>query len=353
MPRCRVRDLPWFLLAFVAGQLVLGTAVEHALPDVRDPEYAVKEDRLRQRRREKPDHALVVMLGSSRASLGLRAALLSELLDSRGVLVFNAALSGGGPVLELVCLRRLLAAGLRPDLLLVEVVPFHFNQPAGLALEERVLNGVRLRQSELAGLRGYWQEPERQERQWWKGRLLPALLQPTELREAFGLDTVGADSDDPHQRIDSHGWHPRYPGPSPERQRVAAAQALRQYAPFTGTFRLASRPVQALADLLAACRSEGIPVQLLLMPEGSAVRGLYSPEVRDGIDRFLAEFCETWQVPLVDARGWAADEWFWDGHHLLPAGAWIWTLRLGGDVLLPLVPELHRHEYQERVTLRR
>jgi hypothetical protein len=340
MSRRVVRDLLWFLLAFVVVQLGLAVAVEHRWPDVRDPEYTFKEDRLRRLRSAKPDHALILMLGSSRGSVGFRAALLSELFDSYGVTVFNAALSGGGPVLDLVGLRRLLAAGLRPDLLLVEVVPLHFNQPDRLGLEERTLNGARLRQAELAALRPYWQEPERHDRQWWKTRLLPGLLQSAELRDHFALDacTSGANSDEPGRLIDSHGWHACYPGLDPPRQRVATEQALRQYEPYARSFCLAARPVQALTDLLTACRSEDIPVILVLMPEAAVFRNLYSPEVRAGLDRFLNDFGRQWQVPIVDARTWAVDADFWDSHHLLPPGAWKVTLRLGGDVLLPLLP---------------
>lgn len=340
MLRHPARDLLWFLLAFVAGQLGLALAVEHALPDVRDPEYTLKEERLRRLRRDKPDHKLVVMLGSSRGSLGFRAALLSELLDRDRVLVFNAALSGGGPVLDLVCLRRLLAAGLRPDLLFIDVVPLHFNQPDGLALEERILNGNRLRHSELAAMRPYWDEPGRHDRQWWKARLLPGVLQQAELREYVGLDELSleAPSDALDRLIDSHGWYPRYPGPDPPRQQAATAAALRQYAPFATAFRLAPRPVQALNDLLAACHSERIPVVLVVMPEAPAFRSLYSAEVRAGVDAFLQSVGREWRVPVVDARDWSPDEEFWDGHHLLPPAAWKVTLRLGGDVLLPLLP---------------
>src|SRR5262245_50712176 len=126
------RDLLWFVVAFALIQLGLAWSVEHCLPDVRDPEYTAKEERLRTLRAARPDDALILMLGSSRASMGLRAAELSR----DGALVFNAALSGGGPMLELVCLRRLLAVGIKPDLLLVEFVPYHFNQPDEASLEE-------------------------------------------------------------------------------------------------------------------------------------------------------------------------------------------------------------------------
>ncbi len=328
------RELLCFLFAFIAVQLCLAVAVEHWLPDVRDAEYALKEERLRALRTVKPRDDLLVLLGSSRGSMGLQAGALNQAFEGRGHLVFNAALSGGGPVLDLICLRRLLAAGLRPDFVLIEVVPLHFNQADGTVLEERVLNGSRLRRSELTSIQPYWDDPMRQQWQWWKARLLPAFLQHAELREHLGIDTTqpGGASDDPRRFLDRFGWYPRYLGPDPPRQRLATAQALAQYAPYTRRFRPAPRPLQALNDLLAACRSEGVAVGLLMMPEATAFRRLYCKEVHDGIDHMLETVGRDWHVPLIDARTWVADAEFWDGHHLLPTGAAIFTQRLAGEL---------------------
>ena len=45
-------------------------------------------------------------------------------------MLFNFGMVGAGPLVELVVLRRLLAEGVRPDLLLVEVLPPLFNRRA-------------------------------------------------------------------------------------------------------------------------------------------------------------------------------------------------------------------------------
>jgi hypothetical protein len=332
----RVRlDLLWALLGFAVLQLVLAVLVEHCLPDVRDPEWTAKLSRLRARRAEQPNATLVLMLGSSRASMGFRAADLGK-----DVLACNAALSGAGPLLELICLRRLLAAGIRPDLLLVEVVPYHFNQPAERTLEELTLNGSRLRQSEVRFSRPYLDGSDRVSRQWWKARLLPGVLQRAELRNHLALDTFEpwANSDDGLRFMDAHGWHPRFLEADPQPQRAAHEQAQAKYTEYCRTFRRAERPAQALADLLAICRQEGIAVRLVLMPEDTTFRELPSPEARAGTEQLLAEISRTGHAPVIDARAWVRDEDFWDGHHLLPAGATEFTRRLGEMLLFPFPP---------------
>src|SRR5690242_12739591 len=81
---------------FLAGQLALGLAVERWLPGVRDPEYAAKVERLRARRAEAPGRPLVLVLGSSRVQMGLRAGTVAAEGGGRPALVFNFGTSGTG-----------------------------------------------------------------------------------------------------------------------------------------------------------------------------------------------------------------------------------------------------------------
>src|SRR5262245_12646274 len=55
--------LLWGLLLFAGVQLGLAVAMESWRPECRDPEYATKCRRLRQRLREEPSRPLVVVLG--------------------------------------------------------------------------------------------------------------------------------------------------------------------------------------------------------------------------------------------------------------------------------------------------
>src|SRR5689334_21204732 len=165
MLRCRqrARRRPWQVFCWAALffgclQVGIGLALETWLTEVRDPEYALKERQLRARRAEAPGRPLVVMLGSSRTLLGLQAGRLGE--DGSAV-VYNFGAVGCGPALEGVYLRRLLAAGVRPDLLLVEVLPAALNRAGDHSLEEGWLSAARLGPAEVARLRSYHSHPAR------------------------------------------------------------------------------------------------------------------------------------------------------------------------------------------------
>jgi hypothetical protein len=336
-------DLFWFVLAVASAELGLAVAVESYLPKVRDPEYALKEERLKACRAAAPDHSLVLMLGSSRATTGFRAGVLGAILRDCRITVFNGALTGSGPMMESVCLRRLLASGIRPDLVFVEVVPLHFNQPDdGPPLEERILRGARLTHAEVSFLRPYCQESGYLEGQWRNARLLACARHRAELRDWLALDAFKswAKHDDPLRRMDDHGWHPQEDDSSPADWRQATDRTCRRYAPFVRRFRLADQPARALAELLALCRREAIPVRLVLMPESSQFRSLYAPDVRAGIDEFLARLSRECQAPLIDGRDWVPDDEFRDGHHLRLPGAGTFTRRFWEEVLIPLVPTL-------------
>jgi hypothetical protein len=323
--------------AFLLGQLALGLAVERWLPAARDPEYAARAERLRARRAEAPGRPLVLVLGSSRVQLGLRAGALGADPDGRPTLVFNFGMPGAGAFLQAVCLRRLLAEGVRPDLLVLEVLPPMLNQPGPLPLEELWLSAARLRSSEAAFLRRYANDPSRSLRQWLKARGLPCVWYQASLHDLIAPEagTIGSVPERVRRTMDPYGWSP-YPTEdvAPERRRWLTDYAGLQYASALGEFRLAERPARALADTLALCRHEGIPVALLLMPEGPAFRARYTPSMRAGIDAHL----RTLGVPLIDARDWlATDDAFLDSHHLLPRGAAAFTERFGREALGPLL----------------
>jgi hypothetical protein len=320
------RVLGWAVLFFAVLQAGLGVSLDRWLPGVRDPEYARKERQLRHRRDEAPGRPLVVMLGSSRTLLGLQAGRLGE-----GAVVYNFGVVGCGPVLEGVYLRRLLAAGVRPDLLLVEVLPAAFNRSAGHPLEEGWLNGRRLGPDEVAGLWPYHSHPGRLLGQWCQARGLPCVGYQAGLRGLLGLDR-------PALAWDAHGWL-AYPltGPKPAARRRLTDAARRQYEDSLGEFRLAEGPARALDDLLDRCRREGIPAALVLMPESAEFRGFYAPGLHAGLTDYLAGVSREKGVPLIDAGSWVGDAGFWDGHHLLPEGAAEFTDRFGREALPPLL----------------
>src|SRR5439155_5783078 len=122
--RCRA-VLAWGLFFYVAFQLGLIVITDYWLPVLRDPEYGFKLARLRQRLAEEPDRELILVLGSSRAGYGFRPEVVPawQAPAAEAPIIFNFALTGSGPILELLCLRRLLADGIQPNRVIIEVLP--------------------------------------------------------------------------------------------------------------------------------------------------------------------------------------------------------------------------------------
>src|SRR5262245_9114159 len=89
--------LLWGLALFLAGQVVFFLSLDLWRPNLRDPEYAFRRDRLvEQLQRRSPGQPFVLALGSSRVAMGLRPEAIAQQPD--GPLVFNFGMIGSGPV---------------------------------------------------------------------------------------------------------------------------------------------------------------------------------------------------------------------------------------------------------------
>jgi hypothetical protein len=318
--------LLWSLAGFVVVQLVLGILIDQAWPAVRDPEYANKLRQFRELRAEEPDAPLVVALGSSRTLLGLQAANLRLTAAGRPALVYNFARPGCGPVLQLLTLRRLLADGVRPGRALVEVMPAFLNRRQGRLLEEKDLDGAVLQAPELVRACRFANQPWLLVKNWALGRALPCYRYGVELEQELPIET-------PRTGVDpNRGWRPHHTEVTPEERNFYTDLAKNQYDDKLTDFHLAAKPVQALHELLALCRRNGIEVAFVVTPEGTPFRALYDSAALPVIDAFLADLRRDWRAPVIDARDWIADEEFFDAHHLLPSGAQHFTDRLGTEL---------------------
>jgi hypothetical protein len=323
------------LIGFAVCQLALAVAVDCWLDAVRDPEFAYKLQRLQALRAEAPDRPLVLVLGTSRTNLGLHADLLSK--SDRDPLVFNFGIAGAGPLTQAVTLRRLLDAGIRPDLLYLEIMPALLSERLGGPVEESLLDTARLRWDEVGRSWPNWRSVRRCLGNWALGRLLPVYRHQAELRELVDNLLVGQPRLTPPAAISAHGWWPHYLRISPEEQQVMTDLARRQYAEALAQPQLAPEPLKALEELLELCRREQLAVALVLMPEGSDFRALHQPQARAPFEALLRRLEQDWQVPIVDARCWVQDSGFWDTHHLLPTGARAFTRRFGRESIRPLL----------------
>ena len=327
------RTLLWAAAGWVFAQLALAAAIELVLPEVRDPEYAVRERRLLARLAG-GEPRLWLMLGSSRTQLGLQAARLVEPDGRETPLVFNFGMPGCGPLMQAVCFERLLARGVRPERLLIEVNPAMLAWRDGEPMEERWLDGARLSAAELARLLPYYQQPRRVLRNWAWAWLAPCRRRARELRRLAAFDAEAEpDADAADWLMDDYGWQ-LVPAPSDaERRRELTRLAAAQYDGALSQFEPGPMQRKALDELLARCRRESIAAALVLMPEGASFGRLYGPRSEPALQQLLGDLRREHDVAVIDARRWVADEFFSDGHHLLPDGAAAFTDRFARETL--------------------
>jgi hypothetical protein len=334
--------LLWGLVGSAALQLGLAVAIEFWLPELRDPEFGQRAARLYPRAAAvSPRPVTLVMLGSSRTTVGFNATLLEESLRTsldRPVVVFNFGITGAGPLMMLLDLHRLLDRGIRPDLLLIEVLPPLLAGQVPQAELGR-LHPTRLWRREISLVQRYGASARDLRVAWWQAwpvpwyvrrftivnRLAPACL-PNRLR----MDWV--------YHIDDCGWVVQaFGSPNDEQRRLAVARARQEYAFYLNSFRLGGPACQALRELLELCHDQRIRAALVLMPEGTDFRSWYSAPVWAQIESYLDGLSQEFATPIVNARDWVADEDFVDSHHLMMRGAAAFTDRLGREAVVPLV----------------
>jgi hypothetical protein len=322
-------------VAFAVLQIALAVAAERS-HWVRDPGYGDKEVFLRRLENTSPGAPVVVMLGTSRTGNAFHGRKIEEALGRLAV-AFNFGIPASGPITHLLYLRRLLADGHRPDLLLVEVLPPSLCDLDDGPLESRALCGERLRRAEVEPAIGYGL-PAGPTRERWRnsvllpwyvlrfpvvGRAAPTAL-PWNLRHDWSRTT------------DDHGWcTPAVDAVTPEQYAGGLAHAADEYRNILNDLRPGGGAGRALGDLLGLCRANGIPVRLVLLPEGTGFRAFYPRWAEDRLYAYLRGVCAEHGCGLTDARAWMPDAAFGDGHHMLRHGAEAFSERLAREVIGP------------------
>jgi hypothetical protein len=335
---CRSRAaLLWSFAAFAILQLGLALAIELRLPELRDPEYGNRVTRLLRRTSVSSEKPLtVVMLGSSRTTKGFHAPRLEAYLHSnlnQRAIVFNFGITGAGPLMQLLNLRRLLERGIRPDLLLIEIFPPLLSGHAPSAELARVAP-TRLWLCELPLLEDYGSRAAVLQAEWWRAWPLPwyvrrfailSRLVPSFIPYAARADWI--------HRIDECGWIASGKRPTTsDTRRTLAERTKLEYQDWLTRFRLEGVPRRALHELLALCRKEKIAVGLVVMPETSIFRACYPDNTWLDIEAFINQLSRQYSAPVTNAREWIDDEHFMDGHHLSETGATEFTERLGREL---------------------
>jgi hypothetical protein len=327
-------------LAVALIQVALNLALPAACPYLGDPEYQVRLDSTRKQLLAHPERPLAVVLGSSHALTGLCPAALDP---EAPLLLMNFGHTNSGPIVELLYLRRLLADGVRPKHVFVELMPGLLGKHGPV---ECLVPLRRLGWSDLVTLAAYSDQPARMYLEWMRWQVASGYP----LRMAIDRDGLAAwhPCDTVWQsygpELDAYGWRrfPRDGASEPERT-FWSRNDYNLFGQYLRSFSVAPVQDRALRDLIDLCRREGIEVTVFLMPEASVFREYYSPASDATLATYLEQLREQFGVAIVDARAWLADEDFGDRHHLLPRGAETFTRRFAAEVIAPrLKPAGHR-----------
>ena len=118
--------------------------------------------------------------------------------------------------------------------------------------------------------------------------------------------------------------------------------AHKQYDPFYRAFEFDPAAWNRLVGTIDRARAAGTEVVIVMMPEGSQFRQMYTPEVRAGVEGLVRRLRDEVGVPVIDAREWLDDSAFYDQHHLLPGGAQAFADRFRTEALEPALARLEK-----------
>ena len=306
---------------FVFFQLLFDLVVQKHRIELRDPEYGYKLATLKRGLRQDLNRPLLLILGSSRTELGVIPSELHLACASsdQSPFAFNMSLAGSGPLLELLCLKRVLAEGIHPRWVMIEVLPATlFQEPVWSDFDFLKISRVSF--DELPLLCKYNQFPARLRAHWIQSQAAPWYVNRFFLLSHFAPDWLPLNlrTNDWH-KIDGNGFHygvfPVLLDEFTRQQQIASAE--KQYAAALQDFSISDKSDQAMHELLDLCHDQHIPALLYLMPEGERFRSWYPPAAREKIRYYLQGVTEEYGTPIVDARTWFHEGDFADSHHLL------------------------------------
>jgi hypothetical protein len=333
------------LAFFVSGQAAIGWFVSWVRPQLRDWEYSIILTGLKDRLAKQPQKPLIVLLGSSRGAAILRPSTLPQ--DSFGdtsPLVYNCSSLASGPIRELQVFHRLLAAGIQPDWLFIEVWAPYLAQRIMWWEEQSI--GTRDLQLADRAILPYCPDLRRKLRHLlWENLLVPGFAFRQNLLQCWAPYLLTRDAAapqngwvDPARRHSEDGWldppgesHPLKPGTL----ECGIWQANLRV--ICDPFRVHPPADLALRDLLRLAAERGIRTCLLLCPEPSTLRGPAGMDTWAAHCAYLEELSREYGPPVIDTRSWVPDDEFTDFSHVATQAVVPYTQRFGREVLGPMV----------------
>jgi hypothetical protein len=333
--------LVWTLGLFVLGQVAGGLWVHRRHPEYCDPTYQFRLARLRARLAETPGRPLVLVIGSSRVANGFSPSAIDPAgFTGPPPVVFNFATLGAGPVRELLTLRRLLAEGIRPDWVLVEVFAPFWNDH-GHYEEHGPILSADIYASDLAVLSKLYGQAWENFPRVVSRSLTPAVHYRGEMLADYfpSLAPRTAQGDIEWSRVhwktlDDWGWLPVPWGKAPKQilpEHFETARLVTE--PELDHLTLTPNTDWCLNSLLGECRRRGIKTAFMLLPESRALRSWYSAAAQATINAALYGYQAEYGTPVIDARDWLTDDGLVDFSHMTPEGGVAFTRRFGRDVL--------------------
>ncbi len=282
----------------------------------------------------------VVIVGSSRLEWGLSARLAEQEM-SRGLrsspIVHNFGFAGSGPLFDWAVVHRLLESSAPPHLVVVEINPMYCGTDKGVPYETTRLSRIKLLPSERRGLVKFG----------WKHFHTSTLLDEFvpmwvrcrgELLSGTAIGKRPSKDDDrapPDQWGDSN-FH--VPTPDASGRTILTKMAKDNYYEGLQNLEIPATVERALDDLVATCRTRGIRVLFIVMPESEEFRKWYGSKTRERIDELFCRLTCDGFASYYNASEWLPDQnLYYDTHHLLEAGSRMFSQRLAMQCLAPWV----------------
>ena len=311
------------MAAFALATAAVTATVETIEPEWRDPEFGCRLRQLRKWKAEVPKRPLVVVLGSSRAQMGISPRAMALPGGPNDPLVYNFGYRGASPLWTWLILMRLLDCGIRPDFLLVQIALAECVNPK--PAEEQVADWTgRLSLADVRRLHAYVEDKWRLPFDWLATR-----------PSAWSTFSEGIRSDlwprwQPYCTRSSYTWEvmDEYGHvPYPSRQVKAAERNRWMHEAFQMHRRsIGGAPVSAIVrqvhrDMVSRCTREGIAVAFAWSPESPRYRGAYGLAGPESIEEYSCFLGKDLRESVFRPPTHLAEEDFADGFHLLPAGA--------------------------------
>jgi hypothetical protein len=311
-------------------------------PQLRDAEYGHKLANLRaQVRARAAGQPCVVMLGSSLTGMGFNPSAMSTLRPGGpgGPVVFNFGINSSGVVVQLVMLRRLLAEGIRPDLVLVEAHPWFLYRGYNTHVNKHYLALQRVREEDLEVLGRYDPEADEVRKEGRRHAWLPWYRDRHNLLRYFLASWTPLEQQQENwwSFTDRHGWEhlSHHIAKTKQMTREKYVASIHHHVNAMNHVPMEAVFQDAYRELVRTCQEAGVAVVVVRMPETSHMRAGFSPEVRQRIDRAFTDLGEETGVRVIDGRSWLGDEELCDGFHHTLNGSAIFTRRLERECLVP------------------